>query len=66
MFSCTNGEVVVGEVLGIDLGNATFKFEDAGIAGFDDFFFGGNGIFEFSYASVLLCQTFCHFNFLFL
>ena len=43
MFSCANGEVVVREVVGIDLGNASFQLEDAGIAGFYDFFFVGNG-----------------------
>ena len=43
MFSCTNGEVVVREVVGIGLSNAAFQFKDARIAGFYDFFFVGNG-----------------------
>ena len=34
-FSCANDVWVLREVIGIDLGNAAFQFEDAGIAGFD-------------------------------
>ena len=40
---CTDGEMVIGEVVGIELSNAAFQFEDAGVTGFDDFFFVGNG-----------------------
>ena len=43
MFSYANGVWVVREVVGIGLSNAAFQFEDAGIAGFYDFFFVGNG-----------------------
>ena len=47
------GKWVLGEVVGIGLSNATFQFEDAGIAGFDEFFFVGNGALEVCDAGLL-------------
>ena len=46
MFCCTNGEMVIGEVVGIELSNTAFQFENAGIAGFDDFYFVSNSLLE--------------------
>lgn len=36
MFCCTDGEMVIGEVVGIELSNAAFQFEDAGVTGADE------------------------------
>ena len=33
---CTDGEMVIGEVVGIELSNAAFQFEDAGVTGADE------------------------------
>ena len=41
-FSCTNGEVVIGEVVGIGLINAAFQFEDARVTGVDECVFVGD------------------------
>ena len=42
MFSCANGEMVIGEVVGIELINAAFQFEDARVTGANDSVFVGD------------------------
>ena len=56
MFSCANDVRVLREVIGIDLGNAAFQFEDAGITGSDDFVFGSDSLFKRSNAGLFLCD----------
>ena len=46
MFSCANWEMVIGEVVGIELGNAAFQFENSGIAGANEFYFVSNSLLE--------------------
>lgn len=43
---CTDGEMVLREVVGIGLGKAAFKVEDAGVTGADECVFVGDGTFK--------------------
>jgi hypothetical protein len=42
MFGYANGEMVIGEVVGIELSNAAFQFEDAIVTGADECVFVGD------------------------
>jgi len=41
-FGCTDGEMVIGEVVGIELSNAALQFENAGVTGADECVFVGD------------------------
>ena len=46
MFCCTDREMVLGEVVGIELSNAAFQFEDAGVTCANDSVFVSDSSFK--------------------